>query len=68
MLSSNILSPHEIQQLIDKLEQQALNLETEAVAKKHINHHAFQHQALAASQAAAVTRHQIQELAALLHP
>ena len=67
MPTSNILSNREIQQLIDKLEQQAINLETEAVAKKHVNHHAFQNQYLAASQAAAVTRHQIQELAALLY-
>jgi hypothetical protein len=66
-MNTNILRPHEIQTLIDKLEQQALKLETEAVAKKHINHHASQTEALVASQAAAVTRHQIQELAALLH-
>lgn len=68
MPSSNILTHLEIQQLIDKLEQQAINLETEAVAKKHVNHFDAQAQYLAASQAAAVTRHQIQELAALLHP
>lgn len=66
-MHTNILRPHEIQQIIDKLEQQALNLETEAIAKKHVNHFDAQTEYLAASQAAAVTRHQIQELAALLH-
>ena len=66
-MHTNILRPHEIQQLIDKLEQQAINLETEAVAKKHVKNATSQAQYLAASQAAAVTRHQIQELAALLH-
>jgi hypothetical protein len=67
MPSSNILSPHEIQQLIDRMEQQAIRLETEAIAKKHVKNAASQAQYLAASRAAAVTRHQIQELAALLH-
>lgn len=66
-MHTNILRPHEIQTLIDKLEQQALKLETEAVAKKHINHFDAQTEALVAAQAAAVTRNQIQELAALLH-
>ena len=61
-----ILSKAQIQTLIDKLEQNARDLELESVAKRHALHKDRQAEGLAA-QAAVITRNQIQELSALLH-
>jgi len=57
----------EIQQLIDKLEQRARELELESVAKRYAQHKERQAEAIAAAQAAVITRIQIQELSSLLH-
>ena len=67
-MSSNILTPLEIQQLIDKLEQQAIEAETKAIAKKFVKHLDAQSEYLALASTAALLRTQIQELSALLHP
>lgn len=65
--ASMILSKTQIQTLIDKLEQNARDLELESVAKRHALHKDRQAEGLAAAQAAVITRNQIQELSALLH-
>lgn len=57
----------EIQQLIDKLEQRARELELESVAKRYAQHKERQAEAIAAAQAAVIMRGQIQELSSLLH-
>ena len=62
-----ILSKTQIQTLIDKLEENARDLELESVAKRHALHKDRQAEGLAAAQAAVITRSQIQELSALLH-
>jgi hypothetical protein len=66
-MPSNILTPHEIQQLIDKLEQQAIEAETKAIAKKYVNHFDARTEYTALSMTAALLRSHIQELSALLH-